>query len=397
MAYHQPENPLVSLATDYHFDLHRQGEADKGRFKRRIADAVRKNLPDIISRQNIISADGNKEVRVPVYDVDIPRFRHAQSSEGQGGAGQGSGQPGDVVGQVPGEGEGGPGQGKKAGDTPGVDYIEVGYKIDELAELMFADCGLPFIRPTARQQVPSEAVKFSDIRKKGPMSNLDKRRTIRENVLRNALDGNPGFYGISEDDLRFKTWEPTTIPQTSAVMFAMRDVSGSMGEFEKYISRALFFWMVKFLRTKYQQVDVVFITHHAEAKEVDEQTFFSLGESGGTKASSAYQLATDIMQIRYPSALWNRYPVHISDGDNWGDADDTRCMGLVTNMLEKENCGAFGYFEIAEGGRGWTSTLMSTFTQYPNPRLITSVICKREDVYPALRNYFDSNKQEVMV
>ena len=70
----------------------------------------------------------------------------------------------------------------------------------------------------------------------------------------------------------------------------MRDVSGSMGDFEKYISRAFYFWMVRFLRTKYSTVQIVFITHHTEAKEVDEETFFSLGESGGTRVSSAYQL-----------------------------------------------------------------------------------------------------------
>lgn len=37
-------------------------------------------------------------------------------------------------------------------------------------------------------------------------------------------------------------------------------------------------WMVRFLRTKYQDVEIVFITHHSEAQEVDEETFFHLGE-----------------------------------------------------------------------------------------------------------------------
>src|SRR5262249_51294878 len=41
----------------------------------------------------------------------------------------------------------------------------------------------------------------------------------------------------------------------------------SMGEFEKYIARSFYFWMVRFLRTKYSNVKIVFISHHTEAKE----------------------------------------------------------------------------------------------------------------------------------
>ena len=76
----------------------------------------------------------------------------------------------------------------------------------------------------------------------------------------------------------------------------------SMGEFKKYIARSFFFWMVRFLRTKYDNVEIVFISHHTEAKEVTEEQFFTQGESGGTVVSSAYQLALDIIRDRYQSA-----------------------------------------------------------------------------------------------
>lgn len=39
--------------------------------------------------------------------------------------------------------------------------------------------------------------------------------------------------------------------------------------------------MTRFLRTKYETVDIEFIAHHTEAKVVDEEHFFSRGESGG--------------------------------------------------------------------------------------------------------------------
>ena len=73
----------------------------------------------------------------------------------------------------------------------------------------------------------------------------------------------------------------------------------------------------------------MFITHHTEAREVDEESFFKLGESGGTKVSSAYQLALDIIRERFDPQFWNIYPFHFSDGDNWGDSDNKVCMDLV--------------------------------------------------------------------
>jgi uncharacterized sporulation protein YeaH/YhbH (DUF444 family) len=75
--------------------------------------------------------------------------------------------------------------------------------------------------------------------------------------------------------------------------------------------------MVRFLRTKYDNVDIVFISHHTEAKEVTEEQFFTQGESGGTVVSSAYQLALDVINQRYRPSDWNIYPFHFSDGDNY--------------------------------------------------------------------------------
>ena len=153
---------------------------------------------------------------------------------------------GDVLGKGPGK-QGG--QGKKAGDQAGSDYYEAELSVDDLAELIFEDLGLPDLRPKASQEIPTESVKFTEVRKKGPMSNLDKRRTIMENLKRNARKGQPVFGDITNDDLRFKVWEQETRPTSAAVVLAMRDASGSMGEFKKYITRSLFFWMKRWFCT----------------------------------------------------------------------------------------------------------------------------------------------------
>ncbi|MGG3245878.1 DUF444 family protein, partial [Brevibacillus formosus] len=97
----------------------------------------------------------------------------------------------------------GPGKGQGAGDQPGVDYYEAEISVEELQEMLFAELEL----------------------------------------------------GITDDDLRFKTWEEIIKPHSNAVIVAMMGTSGSMGVFEKYIARSFFFWMVRFLRTKYEKVE----------------------------------------------------------------------------------------------------------------------------------------------
>jgi sporulation protein YhbH len=375
--------PHVSLSRN-DWTLHRKGPIDQARHNEKVKEAIRGNLDAIVGEEAIITSDGKKVVKVPIRSLDLPHFRFDRGRKNHVGQGQGNSKIGDVLGQ---EASGqGPGRGKQAGELPGVDYYEAEVTVDELAALVFEDLGLPFLQPKGRALIPSDDVRFNEVRRQGVMSNLDKRRTIRENLIRNARAGQSGFGGLSTDDLRFKTWERHVKEESNAVVIAMRDVSGSMGEFEKYITRSFYFWMVRFLRTRYSQVEIVFITHHTEAREVDEDAFFNLGESGGTKVSSAYQLALDIVAERFPPSDWNIYPFHFSDGDNWGEVDNQRCLDLVNALLER--CNAFGYGEIQEGGRRSLSTLMSTFSSIDDPHFIGVTIASKEEVYPALKEFF---------
>jgi sporulation protein YhbH len=295
---------------------------------------------------------------------------------------------GDVIARDPRPGRGRRGE---AGEEPGADYYEAEVTLDELAAMIFEDLGLPHLKQKQHQELEVETIRFNEIHKKGVMSNLDKRRTLLENLRRNARDGHATVGGVTNDDLRFKTWVPDIREETNAVVIAMRDVSGSMGEFEKYISRSFYFWMVRFLRTKYDHVRIVFITHHTEAKEVDEEAFFNLGESGGTKVSSAYQLALDIVKDRYPPALWNIYPFHFSDGDNYY-SDNEEAVKLADELIA--TCNLFGYGEIGEEGsssyRRSSGALLSIFSDrlQHKDRFVGVRIDDKEDVYPALKQFF---------
>jgi len=384
------EKQAVSLSR-HDWSLHRKAPADQARHNEKVKEAIKSNLADIVAEEAIITSDGNKVVKVPIRSLELPHFRYDTNRKDHLGQGNGDSQVGDVIGQAP--GQAGPGKGKGAGDLPGVDYFDAEVTIDELADIMFEDLALPNLEQKQAQQIESTVIRFNDIRKSGPMSSLDKKRTILENIRRNAKMGMPKVGGIKNDDLRFKTWTEDVRFENNAVIIAMRDVSGSMGEFEKYISRSFYFWMVKFLRRKYNQVQIVFITHHTEAKEVDEQTFFTLGESGGTKVSSAYRLALDIIAQRYNPRDWNIYPFHFSDGDNWGETDNRLCVDLVHEMLQK--CNVFGYGEIRQGGYGSLSTLMSAFQNVKDPKFIGVTIEDKSGVYPALRQFFSPRQPGV--
>src|ERR687884_769982 len=164
-----------------------------------------------------------------------------------------------------------------------------------------------------KEAVPSKTTRLSGVRRTGVFSNLDKRRMILENIKRNAREGEGARFGrVRKEDLRFKTWEEDKRYESNAVVLSLMDVSGSMGEFKKYIARSFFFWMVRFLRTKYDNVEIVFISHHTEAKEVTEEQFFTQGESGGTVVSSAYQLALDTVGERFPPRHSHVHPFHVS-------------------------------------------------------------------------------------
>jgi uncharacterized protein len=355
------------------WSLHRKGSIDQERHKEKIKEAIKKNLPEIVSEENIILSDGKSIIKVPIRSLDEYRFRYDFGRQEQSGQGDGKSKVGDVIAQDPRQGQG---KGKKgeAGRDPGQDYYEAEVSIDELAAIIFEDLGLPFLEEKKLAELETESVRFTDVRKKGPMANLDKKRTILENIKRNAAHGDPHFHDLKNEDLRFKVWEPTIKYQSNAVVIAMMDISGSMGEFEKYIARSFYFWMVRF-----------FISHHTEAKEVTEEEFFHKGESGGTQVSSAYELALEIIQERYNPRDWNIYPFHFSDGDNlpW---DNEKCVQLVQKLMEQ--CNLFGYGEIREGHYRSPSTLMSAYNKITDKKFIAVTISDKKEVYPALRKFF---------
>ena len=373
------------------WSLQRKGQIDQERHKERVRDAIKKNLGSIVSNEAIILSDGKRRVKVPIRSLDEYKFRFDYRKKKNVGTGDGKTQVGDVIGREgqPGQGTG---SGQGAGDQPGQEFYEAEVDIDEIAKLIFEDLHLPYLEDKAKQAVQSKTTKFTEIRRAGILANLDKRRSILENIKRSARESGEAKLGrFKKEDLRYRTWEEQVKYESNAVVIAMMDVSGSMGDFKKYIARSFYFWMVRFLRTKYDHVEIVFISHHTEAKEVTEEQFFTQGESGGTVVSSAYRLALDIIGERFPPRDWNVYPFHFSDGDNYY-SDNDEAVRLADELIS--TCNLFGYGEIGEEGassyRRSSGALLSIFKdRLKNQNRFVGVrIDDREDVYPALKEFF---------
>ena len=149
---------------------------------------------------------------------------------------------------------------------------------------------------------------------------------------------------IDDDDLRFKQIEQDYELHSNAVVIASMDVSGSMTKDKKYLCRSLLFWLVEFLKSVYDHVEIRFIVHTTEAKLVDEDTFFHTGESGGTYCWSAIEKTIYLIDTEYPINEWNVYCLYVSDGE---DFEPDKSVRFIEELL-KIPPNMFSYTEVKD-------------------------------------------------
>lgn len=380
-----------SVMSEIPWDLRRRALKDSIRHDTRVKEAIRKNLKELIAEENIITSDGRKLIKIPLRYLDQYRFRFGQMGSS---AGHGKGNVGDVISQDSERGDGG----QQPGDQPGENVYEAEISVEELTRMMLEDLALPWLEEKERQQqVTTTRYVFDDLRRKGSMANIDKKRTLLENLKRHAANKIPRVGEFNEKDLRIRVWDIEQERHSNAAVYMLMDRSGSMTTEKKYIAKSFFFWLVRFLNLKYQTVCTVFIAHDTEAQIVPEKDFFTLSNNGGTKCSSALRVALDSIQKNHPKAAWNNYVFEFSDGDNW-EEDNPRCKDLVNQLLEL--CSMVGYGEIrykddvtfygsvaVVNNPGWT-TLHKELQTITHPRFITVGIKQKEDVYQTLQTFF---------
>ncbi len=372
---------------------------DRLRHRQKVRESIRENIADIIAEESIIGKDRDRVIKVPLRGIKEYRFVFGDNAAGAG-QGEGETQEGQVVGkagQQPGKGD------DMAGDRPGVDYYETEVTLEELIEIMFEDLELPNLERRALREVISErSSRRKGYRHVGIRVRLDKRRTAKQRVMRMlasgrgprqmaeaaALEGNVGEerrFPFHKDDLRYKHIEIDTREESNAVVICVMDTSGSMDTMKKYLARSFFFLLYQFVSTRYRNVEIVFIAHHTEAREVTEEEFFHKGESGGTFISSGYQKALEIIAERYHPSLWNVYAFHCSDGDNF-ESDNPAALKAAEELAKL--CNLFGYGEIKPlGSRYYESSMLNVFRRIQSPNFHTVLIERKEDIWPSFKAF----------
>lgn len=177
--------------------------------------------------------------------------------------------------------------------------------------------------------------------------NTDHRsaaRKIREEGVRHVP--------FRTEDERYRYPEIIEEREKNVVVVNIRDVSGSMREKKRELVERTFTPLDWYLTGKYDNAEFVYVAHDAEAWEVSREDFFGIRSGGGTKISSAYELAAAILDERYPWTDWNRYVFAAGDSEN--SRNDT--SENVIPLMEEIPANLHAYVETQPDGKAINAT-----------------------------------------
>ena len=402
---------------------------NRERFLRRHHSQVRDAVRRAVDGRGIRDMQRGEDIRIPKKDISEPVFSH-----GPGGTretvhpGNQEYVAGDQIERPKGGGGKGRGKGGDAGESgEGEDDFVFHLTKEEFMQIFFDDLALPRMTQTQLAETPEWKSHRAGFVSDGTPSNLSVVRSmrgaigrrlaigagsrgelreleerlvalmtepssalrdahrddllIRIEALKNRLSRIPYLDPI---DLRFRSRVRVPVPTTKAVMFCLMDVSGSMDEARKELSKRFFILLYLFLTRHYDKIDLVFIRHHTQAQEVDEENFFHARETGGTVVSSALVLMDQIIKARYAPNEWNIYGAQASDGDNWHH-DSGRCRELLTESLLPV-CRYFAYVQVAEEEQNlWEEY---SRLQQNHESFAMRKVTQASQIYPVFRELF---------
>jgi sporulation protein YhbH len=338
--------------------------SDRKRHKTKIEKAIREGIRDVVAEESIIGQDGKKKIKIPVRGIKEYQFVYGDNKKNQKAA---SGNDKQISrDQVLRKKNAKKGTGSEASDKKGEEYYEVEISLEELAEYLFTDLELPDLEKRRFKFIKDKKLKRSGYRKKGARFKLSKKETLKRKIKRKKKAIASGVYNpdgderfpFHSDDLKYKHMKQKNIESSSAVVFFIMDVSGSMDKNKKYLARSFYFLLYQFLRHRYENIEVVFISHSTDAKEVSEDDFFKKATSGGTLMSTAFELEKEIITKRYHPSSWNIYTFYCGDGENW-TVDNEKAVNIMTELAELNQMICYGEINpfLAEGSD-------SPFVQY---------------------------------
>jgi len=400
---------------------------NRERFLRRYKGQVKDAVTRAIKGRSITDVENGEKVSIPVKDIGEPNFGHAHGGVWETvSPGNKEYLKGDRINRPRGGGGSGRGQ---AGNSEQITEDDFIFELsrEEFLNYFFEDLELPNMVKT---QLAS-TTEFKNLRAgyklSGTPSNIHVLRSLRGALGRRIAVGGRSRRRLQEAeqellallekhtpedapqvislrrelhhlrtrllaipfldpiDLRYSNRIKVPKPSSQAVMFCIMDVSGSMDEAKKDTAKRFFILLYLFLKRAYDRIDVVFIRHHTQAAEVDEDEFFNSRESGGTVVSSALHLLIKIMHERYASSDWNAYVAQASDGDNW-DNDSVTCRDLLSSAVMQ----AVQYFAYVEITDGEPQNLWQEYAQIAEQysHFAMQKIESPADIYPVFRELF---------
>ena len=402
---------------------------NRERFLRRHKQQIREAVRRAVTGRGIRDIEQGEDITLPKRDVSEPVFHH-----GPGGTRE-MVHPGNKV-YVRGDrikrpdGGGGGGGGSQASDSgEGEDDFVFHLTKEEFMQVFFDDLALPNLVKTQLAEVPEYKTQRAGYSSDGTQANLHVVRSMRGAIgrrialgaearrelrhleqhllhLRQHVDPGNGLREreiketearieelrqkiaripyLDPIDLRYRNRIRVPVPTTKAVMFCLMDVSGSMDEARKDLSKRFFILLYLFLTRHYERIELVFIRHHTQAQEVDEEGFFHSTETGGTVVSSALVLMEEIIRNRYPTSEWNIYGAQASDGDNWHH-DSGRCRQIVAEQL-LPLVRYFAYVQVAEPEQNlWEEYAQIAQTQR---HFAMRKVLEPSQIYPVFRELF---------
>ena len=318
-----------------------------------------------------------------------------------------------------------------ADDGDGEDAFQFALSQDEFLDIFFDDLELPDL---LRKQMKSSD-SFTYVRAghaiSGSITNLNLKRTMQNSLSRRIALRRPSREDIAdaeaeiealadaetaEDiarhgqlltklaeqqrrslripfidpvDVRYSRFEQVPQPVTSAVMFCLMDVSGSMTEHMKDLAKRFYKLLYLFLGRRYKNVEIVFIRHTHQAREVDEETFFMSKETGGTVVSTAFDEMLRVVAARFPRDQWNIYAAQASDGDN--TAVDNGKVSLLLKQKILPICQYFAYLEVRDqDGREMTTDLWRTYDVLvkAGQPIAMRKVSERSQIFPVFHDLF---------
>jgi uncharacterized sporulation protein YeaH/YhbH (DUF444 family) len=180
------------------------------------------------------------------------------------------------------------------------------------------------------------------------MESAVERTDTAHRIRREGVDQIP----FRREDERYRYPEIVEEREKNVVVVNIRDVSGSMRQKKRELVERTFTPLDWYLQGKYDNAEFVYIAHDADAWEVDREEFFGIRSGGGTRISSAYELAMERLDEAYPWAEWNRYVFAAGDSEN--SSNDTE--DNVIPLMKRIDANLHAYVETQPSGNAINAT-----------------------------------------